>query len=162
MKRSTRMIVTALTILGVSAGGFAHAARGDGSCDGPRMMSGKAPAEYMEKRLGRLHEQLRLTPEQEPAWQAWTGTMKEKMTQMQERRPDFEAMGKLPAPERMAQMLERHKEHQKQMESGLASLRDFYGKLTPEQQKVFDGFHPFGGKHHGGKPRGPKGNPERG
>jgi hypothetical protein len=48
------------------------------------------------------------------------------------------------------------------MESGLASLRDFYGKLTPEQQKTFDAFHPFGGHQRGGKPRGPQGGPGRG
>ncbi len=161
MKRSTRMIVAALAILGISTGGFAYAARGDGACGAP-MMSGKAPGEYMGKRLERLHTELKLSPEQETAWQAWTGDMKEKMTQMREGRPDATAMAKLPAPERMAQMLERHKERQKEMEAGLASLREFYGKLNPEQQKVFDSFKPFGGHRHGGPRRGPEGGPGRG
>lgn len=146
MKTSTRMMVAALTILGVSAGSFAYAARGDGACDGPRMMmSGKAPGEYMGKRLERLHGELKLNAEQETAWKAWSGSLQEKMAKMRGQRPDFETMSKLPAPERMAQMLERHKERQQEMEAGLNSLRDFYGKLNPEQQKVFDRFQPFGG-----------------
>lgn len=162
MKRSTRMMVAALTILGLSAGGFAYAARGDGSCGGPQMMSGMAPAEFMGKRLNGLHAALKLSPEQEPAWQAWTGSMKDKMARMQAHRPDFAAMSGLPAPERMAQMLERRKEHQKEMEAGLVALRDFYGKLSPEQQKTFDSFRPFGEHRPGGKHFGPHGRQERG
>lgn len=160
MKKSTRMMVAALTILGVSAGGFAYAARGDGACDGPRMMmSGKAPGEYMGKRLEKLHGELKLNAEQESAWKAWTGEMQEKMAKMREQRPDPEAMAKLPAPERMAQMIERHKERQHQMEAGLNSLRDFYAKLNPEQQKIFDRFQPFAGPRHGGQQRGAMGRP---
>jgi len=157
------MMVAALTILGASAGGFAYAARGDGSCDGRQAMSGKAPGENMGQRMGQRLEQLRgelkLRPEQETAWKSWTGQMQEKMAKMQASRPDFDAMSKLSAPERMAQMLERQKARQQDMESGLASLRDFYGKLDPEQQKVFDRFQPFGGHRHGGR-RGERG--ERG
>lgn len=155
MKRNTRMIVAALTILGVSAGGLAHA-RGDGPCGGPQAMSGKAAGEYMSKRLDRLQTELKLSPEQETAWQAWRGDMKEKMTKMRERRPDSAALAKLPAPERMAQMLERHKERQQEMEAGLTSLRAFYAKLSPEQQKTFDSFKPFGDHRRDGPRRAPK------
>ncbi|MFC5301019.1 Spy/CpxP family protein refolding chaperone [Azospira restricta] len=160
MKHSTRMIIATLAVAGALAGGAAYAARGDGYC-GPGMRGGAAAEKFVGNRLERLHGELKLSPEQEGAWKTWSGAMQEKAAKMKERRPDFEALAKLPAPERMAQMLERHKERQKEMEDALASLRSFYGTLTPEQQKVFDRFQPFGGPHRGA-PRGGEGRPGRG
>ncbi|MDX9706472.1 MAG: Spy/CpxP family protein refolding chaperone [Azospira sp.] len=153
MKRNTRMIVTALTILGLSAGGFAHAARGDGTCDGPYAMSGKH-GEYIGKRLDRLHADLKLTPEQDAAWQSWRSETRESMAKLGKQRPDFKALAQLPAPERMAKMLEMKKEQHKKMEDSLASLRAFYAKLTPEQQKTFDAFNPFSDSRRDGSRRG--------
>lgn len=156
MKKSIRMTVAALAILGVTAGGFAHAARGDGACDGPRMsMSGKAGGAYLDKRLERLHADLKLTAAQEGAWKTWTDGMKGVMTKMRDGRPDASAKSSLPAPERMAKMLERHQEKQKDMEGVLAATRDFYATLTAEQRKVFDAFKGFGHYGRGDAKRGP-------
>lgn len=167
MSRTVRTIALSLgavAVLGLSAGGIAHAARGDGGCGGQAMMSGKAPGSYMGKRLDDLHKQLKLTPEQEPAWKAWVGSMPMpgKAGGMQAQRPDFAELAKLPAPERMARMLERHKERQQEMDASLTALRDFYGKLTPEQQKSFDKFHPFGDNKRGGRHHGPQQGMQRG
>jgi len=162
MKRSTQLIVAALTAVGMSLGAAAHAARGDGACNGAPGMSGKSPADYMSGRLEKLHGELKLNTDQEAAWKNWTSAMQEKVAKMRDNRPDREAMAKLPAPERMASMLERHKARQQEMESGLASLREFYGKLTPEQQQVFDRFQPFGGHRRDGGGYGPRGRAERG
>lgn len=161
MKQSTRMIVASLAVAGALAGGAAFAARGDGNC-GPGMMGGASAEKFVGNRLDTLHSELKLSAEQEGAWKNWSGAMQEKAAKMKERRPDFAAMSKLPAPERMAQMLERHKERQKEMEDALASLRSFYGTLTPEQQKTFDRFQPFGGQHRGGPRGGGEGRPGRG
>lgn len=160
MKRSTRMIVAALAITGAVAGGTAYAERG-GPC-GPGMRGGASAEQAVGTRLDKLHAELKLSPEQEGAWKTWSGSVQEKVAKMKERRPDFDALAKLPAPERMAQMVERHKERQKEMEEGLASLRSFYATLTPEQQKTFDRFQPFGGHRHGGPRGGRDGKPNRG
>lgn len=168
MSRTVRALAVSLgtvAVLGLSAGGIAqaHAARGDGGCGG-QMMSGKMPGSYMGKRLDDLHKQLKLTPDQEPAWQAWVGSMPApgKAGGMQSQRPDFAELAKLPVPERMARMLERHKERQQEMDASLTALRDFYGKLTPAQQKSFDQFHPFGDNKRGGRHHGPQQGPQRG
>lgn len=148
MKRNTRIILAALAIFGLTAGGTVHAFRGDGDCRS--QMKGQSAEKYAGSRLEKLHTDLKLTADQEAGWKTWSAPMQQRAASMKERRPDFEAMAKLPAPERMEKMLERMKEHQKEMEVGIASTRSFYATLTPEQRQVFDRFKPFG-EHARGK-----------
>ena len=156
MKQSTRAIVAAIAILGLSAGGTAYAFRGDGNC-GSQMMS-KSPAEFAGSRLEKLHAELKLAPEQEGGWKTWSEHVTRQAASMKDHRAEREAMQKLPAPERMEKMLERMKEHQQKMESGLAAMRAFYTTLTPEQRQAFDRFQPFGGRgDRAGKPGGNRG-----
>ncbi|RSZ55471.1 Spy/CpxP family protein refolding chaperone [Massilia atriviolacea] len=107
-------------------------------------------AAHMAKRQARLHEQLKLTAQQEPAWAAWSAASKPG-----ERPPRGERgqwAGKS-APERMEMQLEMAKKHVASMETRLAALNTFYATLTPEQKKVFDehsmrrGHHGHHGKH---------------
>jgi Spy/CpxP family protein refolding chaperone len=94
--------------------------------------------ERMAKRQAELHEILKLTPAQEPAWKTFVQSMEPKgMTLPQ----DPKEMDKLSTPERMERSLERMKEHQASLQNRLAALKNFYGSLTPEQQKLFDENH---------------------
>ena len=132
-------IVTAL-VLGVSAVALSapsFAQRGGCMGDGP--MAGRYAdgqfGERMKQHQQRLHDALKLTPQQEGAW-----------TKFQEshpfagnaNRPDPADMAKLTAPERADRMLERQKQHQEAMNTHVAAMKDFYAQLTPEQKKVFD------------------------
>lgn len=166
MKNRTlsRTLIALLVTLGLVGGGSAYAFRGDGGCGGPGMeRSAGAPGKFAEKRLEKLHADLKLTPEQEGAWKAWSDPIRQQTAAMGDQRAEREATMKLPAPERMEKMLERMKEHQKKMEAQLAATRTFYGQLNAEQKKTFDAFHPFGGPRgerggqggRGGQPRGP-------
>lgn len=143
MKIKTGIVVLALS--GLAAMGPAHAFSG-GHC-GDRAAKGASMEKVAASRLDKLHDELKLAPEQEKAWKAWSEPLLAKAESAQERRPDFAAMEKLPAPERMAQMLERMKEREKEMEEQLASLREFYGSLTAGQKQIFDAFRHFGGRH---------------
>ena len=143
MKIKTGIIVLALS--GLAAIGPAHAFSG-GHC-GDRAAKGDSMEKVAASRLEKLHAELKLAPEQEKAWKSWSEPLLARAAGAQERRPDFAALEKLPAPERMAQMLERMKAREKEMEGQLASLREFYGTLTAEQKQVLDGFRPFGGRH---------------
>ncbi|MFA7293335.1 MAG: Spy/CpxP family protein refolding chaperone [Rhodocyclaceae bacterium] len=151
MKLNTRAILVALAVLGLSTGGAAHAFRGEGNCGGA--MKGQAAEKYVGSRLKKLHTDLKLTADQEAGWKTWSAPMQQRAASMKERRPDFSEMSKLPAPERMEKMLERMKEHQKEMEVGVAATRSFYATLTPEQRQVFDRFSPMGdhARGRGGK-----------
>ena len=96
----------------------------------------------MEKHRHQLHEKLKLTPQQEPAWKAFTEATKPQHDQkMMQSRADHQAMAAMSAPARMEKMLERSKERLARMQQHLDALKSFYAVLTPEQQKIFDASH---------------------
>lgn len=109
--------------------------------------------ERIEKQLSALHGDLKLTADQETAWNTWADHVHKQLAEWKEKRPDFEALQNLPAPERMEKWLAFAKDHQAKLEQGLAAIKVFYGTLTPEQRQTFDKgfdvFHPGGwkGKH---------------
>ncbi|MDO9192450.1 MAG: Spy/CpxP family protein refolding chaperone [Undibacterium sp.] len=105
----------------------------------------------MEKHQKELHDKLKLTAAQEPAWKTFTDAI---APEAMAARPDRAAMEKLTAPERMEKMLALSKERQAKMEGHLAALKTFYAVLTPEQKKILDASHSRmdghrmqGGKH---------------
>ena len=91
--------------------------------------------ERMAKRQAELHDKLKLTAAQEPAWKNFTEKMKPSDPPA---RPDRAEMEKLTAPERMERGLVMMKEREKIMADRLAAVKEFYAVLTPEQQKVFN------------------------
>ena len=99
---------------------------------------GEMMAEHMAKAQAKLHDELKLTAAQEPAWAAFTASMTPSMPAAPAAKMDHEAMAKMSAPEHLEKMLARSKEHQAKMEAHLASLKTFYAALTPEQQKIMD------------------------
>jgi len=111
---------------------------------------GGNPAERMAKYQARLHDKLKLTAAQEPAWAAFTAANAPKKP-AGDWKAKREAFAKLSAPQRMEQWIAMSKERIAGQEARLGSLKTFYAVLTPEQQKVFDDSVP-GGMHGG--PRG--------
>lgn len=91
--------------------------------------------ERMEKRQSQLHDQLKLSPEQEPAWKTFTAQAKPLQAA---ERPDFAAWAKLSAPERAERALGQMKEHESRMAQHVEALKTFYGTLNAEQKKTFD------------------------
>lgn len=100
--------------------------------------------EMIAKRQAALHDKLKLTAAQEPAWAAYTAAMTPKLPAA---RPDRAALAQLSTPELMEKRQEMHKQMLAQQETRLAALKTFYAQLTPEQQKTFDA----AAKHHRGR-----------
>ncbi len=125
-------------LLAAGVGAFAAApAMADPGCG---HMGGNAErhAKMMEQHHTQLHDALKLTAEQEPAWK--------KLIESEQPRPALsgghpEDWAKLNAPERAEKMLELSKARQVQMTEHVAALKTFYAVLTPEQQKTFEDFH---------------------
>ncbi|HUW51054.1 MAG TPA: Spy/CpxP family protein refolding chaperone [Sulfuricella sp.] len=92
-------------------------------------------AQQIEKRQARLHDKLKLTPEQNAAWKTFSEKMKPSGPRS---RPDISAMESLHAPERMEKILSMMKEHESRMAERVVAVKEFYAVLTPEQQKLFD------------------------
>jgi periplasmic protein CpxP/Spy len=91
----------------------------------------------MAQHQERLKASLQLTPEQEPAWNAFIARM-----QPAERpvgaRMDRDEWSKLTTPERLARMEAMKAERDKAMGQRHDAIRSFYAQLNPAQQKAFD------------------------
>jgi protein CpxP len=92
-------------------------------------------AEHGAARQAKLHDALKITAAQEPAWAAFIAAQK---PAAQAERPDHAAMAAMSSPERMEKMIAAAKARIPVMEARLASLKTFYAVLTAEQKAIFD------------------------
>lgn len=112
----------------------------------------------MEQHHAALKVKLALTPAQEPAWTAFTASMKPAAGMAPIARPDPADMAKLTTPERLDKMKALHEQrtaqHTAMMDKHTQAIKTFYATLAPEQQKTFDAFPMMGsaraGMRHGG------------
>lgn len=110
--------------------------------------------EHMAKRVAELKAKLKLSPEQEGAWNAYLATMKPAEPSAAPKREDI---AKLSTPERLDKMREMRLQRDAELDKRDAATRSFYSALSAEQKKVFDEqtlrhMHP-GGPRGEGRPR---------
>ena len=121
------------------------------------------PGARVEQRLDRFKSELKLTPQQEPLWQAFADKSKAEagkgMQGMRERMKDDKPLA---APERMAQMQEAMKQRVAAMESVNESFKRLYAALTPEQKAAADKHAGNAGRHAHGAGRGGPGSEGQG
>jgi periplasmic protein CpxP/Spy len=91
-------------------------------------------AARFDKHMAKLHGALKLTPAQEAAWTEFLN--KTKPVKMD--KPGHPDWKDLSMPDRLDKKLDNMKSREKQMAEHAASVRAFYGTLTPDQQKIFD------------------------
>lgn len=112
-------------------------------------------AEHFAKRQAAVHDALKLSAAQEPAWAAYQAAIKPPAVAPVKR--DRAAFAAMKAPERMQMRLDRSKQRIARMEARLAATKNLYAALTPTQQKLFDenskrgghGMHRGHGMGHG-------------
>jgi hypothetical protein len=160
MKRIHKILAGLIVAAGISSVAFAQAGRGPGSmgCDGmgpmgmgpmagQGMQGGKMgrhagmrfdPTQRAERHLGFLKEQLKLTPDQEPLWQAFAEKAKGEAGKGMQAMRDQAADANLTAPERMAKMQTLMQERVNAMAGVHESFNRLYAGLTPEQKKIAD------------------------
>lgn len=142
-----KSILIGFTVLGMAAAHAQDAAPAAGPDRAANMEQRRAKmSEMYAKRQARLHDQLKLTTQQESAWASYQAAVKPAAPSGP--RPQRGEFAKLTAPERLNKMIEMTKQREARMESQLTALTAFYGQLTPEQKKVFDD-RAMGGKHGG-------------
>lgn len=109
--------------------------------------------EHRAARQAKLHEALKLTPAQQPVWQAFVASMTPPQKgERAHQRLDKEQRTALTAPQRLERRIAMQKQRTARMEARLSALNSLYSALTPEQRKVFDEQKQGrrGGRHHGG------------
>ncbi len=88
----------------------------------------------VEPRMAALHSALKLSASQEAAWTEFS----EKMKPVRMDTPKPKNLMGMSTPDRLDQMLENMKTHEKRMAEHAATVRAFYDTLTQVQKKVFD------------------------
>lgn len=112
----------------------------------------------MAERQAAFKAELKLTPEQEPAWNAFIARTQPQAGAMP-RRGDREDWSKLTTPQRLDKMQALKAERDAAMAKRVDAIKSFYAVLNADQQKVFDSKHVGGfqraGMHrdHGGHHR---------
>ena len=110
----------------------------------------------MAERQAAFKAELKLTPEQEPAWNAFIArTQPQAHPARQGNREDW---SKLTTPQRLDKMQALKVERDAAMAKRVDAIKSFYASLNADQQKVFDakpmsgfqraGMHRGHGKHH--------------
>lgn len=156
--------VSIWTLVAALGGGLALPAQardGGGDCmmrQGPRSeQMQQRMTQRMEQRQTALKADLKLTPEQEPAWQSFVQAMKPPTPPMRPNPAELEAMT---TPQRLEHMKTRRAEREAHLNQRMQAIQTFYAALTPAQQKVFDAQKPMRshghghGHRHGGEGRG--------
>lgn len=114
-----------------------------------------------ENRLADLKSQLGITAQQEPAWQAFANSAKQREKSRQswfDKMHEARTAGSL--PELMAQQDEVFKQQQAERQTTTAALKELYAALSPEQRTVADEtFGGFGPRYGAGYGRGNGGGP---
>jgi len=111
------------------------------------------------ERLEGLKAELGITAKQEPAWQAFVKSVKQREESRQAWfAKRFEAQPAESLPERLAQRDEFFKQQQAERQASTAALKDLYAALSPEQKALaderFGGFGPGAGYGRGYGPGG--------
>lgn len=109
------------------------------------------PATRVDQRLSRMKDELKITAQQEPLWQAFAEKSKAEagkgMQAMRDKAKDDKGVT---APERMTQMQTIMKERVAAMESVNESFKRLYASLTPEQKAAADKQFSRAGQHDRG------------
>jgi hypothetical protein len=101
-------------------------------------LAGAAAAQSASPQLSRLHDDLRLTPGQQGAWDQYMAATNDG-GQMQARRlAAEELLPQIPTPRRLALMEATMSEELADFRRQSEGIKAFYGRLTPDQQRIFD------------------------
>ncbi len=144
----TLAVVTAVTAAPegpmAGAGSYYGMGPGMGGMGGMGMMHGGmwggGPTMMSAQYLTQMKTQLAITPQQEPAWQAFAAKAAEQAGLMQATHAQHHqaADTNAAAPDFMAQHIGQMTQHLTGMQAVNTALKDLYAVLTPEQRSIAD------------------------
>jgi Spy/CpxP family protein refolding chaperone len=139
-------------VLAVSAYAMSNDAAATPRCEAHGQKGDGGWAAKRAEHLATLKEKLKLAPNQEAAWDAFSAASqrgsREPGTGREAMREDF---AKLSTPERLDRMQAHAETRRAHMATRVEAIKALYAQLTPEQQKVFDAeaMPNRHGRHHG-------------
>jgi hypothetical protein len=94
--------------------------------------------QQMPEDLNRLHEELRLSPQQEGAWRAYLAAVAPDPQTEARHRSASQMMQTLPTPRRIDLITAEMEQDMAAMRRQGQAVKAFYAQLTPAQQRTFD------------------------
>lgn len=119
----------------------------DMHCKNMSMMPGDMdtnPVDHAKKHLAELEAQLKLTKEQQPAWETFSTQVNEQaknMADMRDKKKDMAKTMPMSAPEHMGMMAEMMKTRGEKMATMADAVKTFYAELSTDQKMAFDKLH---------------------
>jgi hypothetical protein len=99
---------------------------------------GDAPPAAPSASASRLHDTLRLTPDEEGAWRAYQAGIAPDPQQAAASRQAQLLMPQLPTPRRLALLRAQMQADLAAFDRNAEAVKAFYAALTPDQQRIFD------------------------
>jgi hypothetical protein len=96
------------------------------------------PGDDPSQWAARLHDVLRIRPDQEQAWQNFQRSSMPSEQEEAQRRDAYQGMARLRAPQRMDLSIQMMRSDLQDMERRGEALKAFYATLSPDQQAAFD------------------------
>lgn len=112
--------------------------------------------QHMQEHETKLHDALKLTAAQEPAWKTYTDAMHQQIASMEADRKTMPARAeqeKMTAPDLLQHHLSMMQKHVVAMQAHLEATKTLYAVLTPQQQATINAEAQKMGHHqaqHGG------------
>jgi periplasmic protein CpxP/Spy len=160
MKKTLVLLVSALSISGAFAQTAAPSAAPAMSAASSADKSARRE-ERVEQRISYLHQQLKITPQQESQWNAFADVMRgngQTMAKLFEERRANQDMSALDNMKQYADIAQAHADGTKKL---VDAFQPLYDSMSPDQKKLADTTFreapPQGGGHtrHGGKKAAP-------
>lgn len=108
------------------------------------------PVTMAQNHLGHLKSALKITPDQEPVWQAYADRVAAQIKGMANDHEHMYHEGfdkSITTPERMEKIADNMKARAQDMSNMAVSTKTLYDKLTPEQRTTFDTIQRMKPKH---------------
>lgn len=143
---------TLLLLLAVTLAGRTAWSQGATTSEPPAAPQASQPGRggmaQVERHITALQRRLKVTPAQQPQWEAFTGVMRQNATHMEALQRDrTERVTAMTAPEDMRSYAEVARAHADDLQRLASAFDTLYAAMTPEQKAVADRtFHEFQGR----------------
>lgn len=109
----------------------------------------------VERRIAALQRRLKITPDQQPQWNAFTTVMRQNAAHMETLQRDrADKVAAMHAPDDMRSYAEVVRAHADDLERLASAFDELYAAMTPDQKAVADRtFHEFQGRPARGRVR---------
>lgn len=123
----------------------------------PHEASAATVAARVDRRIAHMHAQLKITPEQETAWNAFAQVMRTNVTSTDDAYKQRSAsLATMTAPENMANFAQIEQTRAQGVQNLATAFQTLYGGLSDDQKKIADAMFRQYGSHEGAHKHGTK------